>query len=62
MSSNFCVFLHVRYMNPKVIEIAHDYLAEIQPKKISMGDFGCILFMWHPTKNWEHIVLIQKKI
>ena len=33
MSANFCVFLHIRYMNPKVMGIAHDYLAANQSAK-----------------------------
>ena len=37
MSANFCVFLQIRYMNPKVMGIAHDYLADNQPVKNPKG-------------------------
>ena len=39
MSTNFCVFLLIRYMNPKVMGIAHDYLADNQLVKILKEDY-----------------------
>ena len=37
MTANFYVFLHIRYINPKVMGIAHDYLADNHPAKNPKG-------------------------
>ena len=38
MTANFCVFLHIRYMNPKVMGIAHDYFTDNQLAKNPKGN------------------------
>ena len=51
MSANFCVFLHIRYMNPKVMGIAHDYLADNQPVKNPKGRLWMNSFHVSPDKG-----------
>ena len=51
MSANFCVFLHIRYMNPKVMGIAHDYLAANQPAKNPKGRLWMNSFHVSPDKG-----------
>ena len=37
MTANFYIFFHIRYMNSKVMGIAHDHLANNQPAKNPRG-------------------------
>ena len=72
MSANFCVFLHIRYMNPKVMGIAHDYLAANQPDKNPKGrlwmnsfhvspDKGLGVHCFDTTENMENFLPLMKE-
>ena len=51
MSAKFCVFLHIRYMNPNVMGIAHEYLEQNQPAKNPKGPLWMNSFHVSPDKG-----------
>ena len=51
MSTKSCVFLYIRYTNPKVMGITHEYLADNQPVKNPKGRLWMNSFHVSPDKD-----------
>ena len=51
MYANYCVFLNIRYINPKVMGIAYDFLADNQSAKNPRGWLWMNSFHVSPGKG-----------